>query len=110
MEAPDVRRPWCCHPGGLVCQPVQACCHRGTEGRPAWLGGPVLQVVLDRPAAAEPLCPGAEAKRCRHLRDGAEQVSRQVPGEGWGERVALALRCLLLDVAESRDGLGFRPG
>ena len=110
MEAQDVRSLCCCHPGGLVFQPVQGCSHRGTEGRPVGLGGPVLQVVLDCPVAVELQCQGAEAKPCRLL-DGAEPVSRQVPVEGWsGGMVGLVWRCLLLDVAESRDGRDSRFG
>ena len=72
------------------------------------------QVVLDCPDAEEPLCPVAEARRCRlldgRLLDGAEPVSRQVPDEGWGEMVELAWRCLLRAAVESQDGRDSRYG
>ena len=107
MEVPVVRCLWRFHPGGLVFQQVRVCCHRGMEGPPVWWGGPVRLVVRDCPDAGAPLYPVAEAKQCR-LQDGAEPVSRQVPGEGWGEMVELAWRCLRLDVGESLGGRDFR--
>ena len=109
MEVPVDRCLWRFHPGGLVCRQVRVCCHRGTEVPPPWWGGPVRQVVLDCPAAEGRQCPVAEAKQCR-LQDGAEPVSRQVPGEGWGEMVELAWRCLRQDVGESLDGRDSRSG
>ena len=108
MVGPVVRCLWRFHPGGLVSQQVQVCCHRGTEEPPVWWGDPVRLVVLDCPAAEGPLCPVAEAKPCR-LQDGAEPVSRQVPGEGWAETVELAWRCPRLD-GESLDGRDYRSG
>ncbi len=103
MEVPVVRCLWRFHPGGLVFQQVRVCCHRGMEGCQVWWGGPGRQVVLDCPDAEGRQCLVAEAKQCR-LQDGAEPVSRQVPGEGWDEMVLLAWRCLRQDVGESLDG------
>ena len=109
MEGPVVRCLWRFHPGGLVFQQVRVCCHRGMEGPPVWWGGPGRQVVLDFPDAEGRQCPVAEVKQCR-LQDGAEPVSRQVPGEGWDEMVELAWRCLRQDVGESLDGRDSRFG